>query len=141
MTTKITNYPETLKNLAAWIEDLKEAAREDRSFSIAWFGPTVNSPFSIVAGWEKRFANNDFSDLFCTSKSNPEYVMCVKVAINEGPYAYTDFEVMNMPSDPETGDVDDTCIPLEWDDPAEVAAQFFLMEWERILQEHEETDR
>ena len=99
MTTKITNYPETIKNLAAWIEDIKEAAKDDNCFSIAWFEDTKDSPFSIIAGWEKRFTNQDFSDLFCTSKSNPEYVMCVKVAVNEGPYAYTDFEAMNMPLD------------------------------------------
>lgn len=141
MTTKITNYSETIKKLAAWIEDIKEAAKDDNCFSIAWFEDTENKPFSIVAGWEKRFTNQDFSDLFCCSKSHPEYVMCVKVAINEGPYAYTDFEAMNMPSNPETGDVDDTCIPLEWDDSAEAAAIFFLGEWERIMQEHEEADR
>ena len=81
------------------------------------------------------FDNNDFSDLFCCSKSQPEYVMCVKIAVNEGPYAYTDFEAMNMPTN-EFGEVDDNCIPLELDDSAEAAAQFFLTEWERLMKEH-----
>ena len=132
MTTNNT----TIKNLAAWIDDLKEAAKDDSCFSIAWFKDTVDSPFSIVAGWQKMFTE-DYSDLFCCSKSEPEYVMCIKIAKNEGPYAYTDFDVMNMPMD-KLGNVDDTCIPLEWDDSSEAAAAFFLCEWERIMNEYKE---
>jgi len=78
----------------------------------------------------------DYSDLFCCSKSQPEYVMCVKIVKNDGPYAYTDFEAMNMPTN-RFGEVDDTCIPLEWDDSPEYAAEFFLHEWERIMREQE----
>lgn len=126
-----------LKNLTSWVEDIKEAARDDTSFSIAWFQDTEGSPFSIIAGWQKMF-KEDYSDTFCCSKSCPEYVMCIKIAINEGSYACVDFDVMNMPLD-EYGEVDDTCIPLEWDDLPEIAAQFFLMEWERIMEEHGET--
>lgn len=125
-----------IKNLATWIEDIKEAAKEDTTFSIAWFRETEDKPFSIVAGWQKMFTE-DYSDTFCVSKSHPEYVMCVKVATNEGPYAYADFDAMTMPLD-KNGDVDDTCIPLEWNDSSEAAAQFFQMEWERIMKEHEE---
>ncbi len=131
MNTKITT-----ESLTTWIEDIKEAAKEDTSFSIAWFKETEDKPFSIIAGWQKMF-QEDYSDVFCVSKSHPEYVMCVKVAINDGPYAYTDFDAMTMPLD-KYGEVDNTCIPLEWDDPAEVAAEFFLMEWERIMKEHGE---
>ena len=125
----------TKEELATWVEEIKEAAKEDTSFSIAWFPGTTDKPFSIIAGWQKYFTNDDFSDVFCISKSHPEYAMCVKVAINDGPYAYTDFEVMNMPLD-KTGDVDDTCVPLEWDDDTEAAAMFFKHEWERITAEH-----
>ena len=124
----------TIKNLAAWIEDIKEAAKDDNSFSIAWFKDTEDKPFSIVAGWQKMF-DKDYSDLFCCSKSHPEYVMCLKIVENDGPYAYTDFDAMNMPTD-QLGNVDDTCIPLEWDDSAEAAAAFFLCEWERIMTEY-----
>lgn len=131
MTTNNT----TIKNLAAWIDDIKEAAKDDNCFSIAWFKDTENESFSIVAGWQKLFADDSFADVFCCSKSQPEYVMCVKVAINDGPYAYTDFEAMNMPTD-SFGNVDDTCVPLEWDDAPESAAEFFLHEWERIMNEH-----
>ena len=123
----------TIESLAAWIEDIKEAAKDDTSFSIAWFKETEDKPLSIVAGWQKMFTeDNDYSDIFCISKSHPEYVMCIKIAENDGPYAYTDFDAMNMPTD-EFGDVEDTCMPLEWSDPPEVAAQFFLMEWERLM--------
>ena len=122
----------TIESLADWIKGLKEDAKNDLFYSIAWFGPTAGSPYSIIAGWQKMF-KDDYSDLFCCSKSQPEYVLCIKVAENNGPYAYTDFEIMNMPYDSKTGDVDDTCIPLEWDDNPECAAEFFMHEWERIM--------
>lgn len=125
----------TIKNLAAWIDDLKEAAKDDNCFSIAWFKDTENSPFAIIGGWQKMF-KEDYSDLFCVSKSQPEYVMCIKIVINEKD-ACPDFETMNMPTD-KFGNVDDTCIPLEWDDSPEAAAAFFLCEWERIMKEHED---
>lgn len=125
----------TIKNLAAWIDDLKEAAKDDNCFSIAWFKETEKSPFSIIAGWQKMF-KEDYSDLFCCSKSQPEYVMCIKIAVNDG-QTYPDFETLNMPTD-KFGNVDDTCIPLEWDDSSEAAAAFFLCEWERIMNEYKE---
>ena len=121
-----------VKELAKWIEDIKEAAKEDNSFSIAWFKETEDKPFSIIAGWQKMNLPEDLSSIFCTSKSQPEYTMCVKIAVNDGPYAYTDFEAMDMPLN-EFGDVDDTCIPLEWDDLADSSACFFSMECERTI--------
>lgn len=134
MTNKIT-----IKNLAAWIEDLKEAAKDDTSFSIAWFKGTEHEAFSIIGGWQECFSDNsEVDDLFCISKSNPKYVMCVKIAINDGPYAYTDYEIMNMPYDSDSGDVDDTEQMLEWDDNAEELAAWLLTEWERIMKEHGE---
>lgn len=125
---------DTIKKLAEWIEELKEAARNDESFSIAWFKPTENNPFSIIGGWMEGFSEN-YSGLLCISKSNPQYAMCVKIAVNEGPYAYTDFEIMNMPVAAD-GEVDDTCIALEYDDDTESLAQFLLMELERITKEY-----
>ena len=127
MTTKFTK-----EQLANWIEDIKQAAKDDYIFSIAWFPGTEDQPFSIIAGWQKMF-QEDYSDLFCRSKSQPEYVMCVKVVENNGPYAFTDFELMSMPTDSE-GNIDDTCIPLEWDDPADYVAEFFMHEWERLME-------
>ena len=126
----------TIESLAQWIEDIKEAAKEDTSFSIAWFKETEDKPFSIVAGWTEG-AFEDYSDIFCVSKTEPKYVMAIKIAINEGPYAYTDFDAMSIPLD-KYGEIDSACIPLEWNDSPEAAAQFFLMEWERIMEEHGE---
>ena len=125
-----------LKNLTKWIESLKEDARKDNSYSIAWFGDTKNEPISIIAGWSTDFSP-DYSDHICISKSNPDYAICIKIAVNEGPYAYTDFEIMNMPIT-ESGEVDDTCVVLEYDDDAEELAEHFLSEWERITNEYKE---
>jgi hypothetical protein len=134
MNTKFTK-----EQLAQWIEDIKEAAKDDTSFSIAWFKETEDAPFSIIAGWAPLFAEeSEVSDLFCCSKSHPEYVMCIKIAQNEGPYAYIDYEFMDMPTDPKTGEVDNTEVMLEWDDPADYAAEFFTHEWKRIMEEYGE---
>jgi hypothetical protein len=124
-----------IKKLAEWIESLKDDAENDNPFNIAWFSGTKNAPFSIIGGWMEGFSE-DYSNLLCISKSNPSYAMAIKIAVNEGPYAYTDFEIMNMPIDPETEEVDDTCIALEFDDDSEVLAQFFLTEWERIMKQY-----
>ena len=126
----------TKEELATWIEEIKEAAKDDYSFSIAWFDGTENEPLSIIAGWRECFADNSgVDDLFCCSKSQPRYCMCIKIAENDGPYAYTDYEVMNMPID-KFGDVDNTEVMLEWDDPTDSVADFFMHEWERIMSEY-----
>ena len=134
MNTKFTK-----EQLAAWIESLKGFAEGDHELSISWFKGTKDQPFSIIGGWMECFADNsEVRDLFCCSKSNPKYCMCVKIAVNDGPYAYTDFEIMEMPYDLVTGDVDDTEQMLEWDDNPEELADFLTHEWERIMQEHGE---
>lgn len=128
----------TIDDLADWIESIKEAAENDESFSISWFNKTKKSPFAIIAGWIDGFSEHDeFSDCFCISASNPKYVMCIKIAENEGPYTYTDYDLMNMPVD-EDGEVDNNEIMLEWDDDPEDLAEFFAHEWERIMEEHGE---
>lgn len=128
----------TIDELAEWIETVKDAAEEDESFSIAWFKGTKNSPFAIIAGWMDNFTDeDDFSDMFCISASNPKYVMCIKIAVNDGPYAYTDYDLMTQPVD-EDGEVDSTEVMLEWEDDSEDLAEFFAHEWERIMEEHGE---
>lgn len=131
-----TKYIDTIMSLAEWIEQLKELAKGDSNILISWFKGTKNEPFSIIGGWMEGFSES-YNDLLCMSKSNPGYAMCIKIAVNEGPYAYTDFEMMNMPFDSE-GSVDDTCVALEWEDDAEELATWLLAEWERIMKEHEE---
>lgn len=124
--------PFTKEQLIDWIENIRKAAKDDESFSIAWFKPTKNCPFAIIAGWQE-LDEPDGEDSFCRSKSQPEYVMSIKVAENEGPYAYTDYEIMNMPWDSESGDVDDTEVFLEWDDPVDYMADHFMAEWSRVM--------
>lgn len=133
---KTTEYIDTLMSCAEWIEQLKELAKGDSDILSSWFKGTKDSPFSIIGGWMEGFSES-YDDLLCVSKTNPKYAMCVKIAINEGPYAYTDFEMMNMPFDSE-GSVDDTCVALEWEDDAEELATWLLGEWERIMKEHGE---
>lgn len=125
---------DTIKNLAEWIEDLKEAANNDERFSISWFKETEDKPFSIVGGWDEGFSA-DYNDILYISRSNPTYAMCVKIAVNKGPYAYTDFEMMDMPTDSD-GDIEDTCISLELNENAEALAMFLYTEWERIMKEY-----
>lgn len=119
-----------LCNLAEWIRFLIEEARRDTEKTVYWFKGTKDMPFNIVGGWSEGF-DEEYSNLLCVSKSNPKYAMCVKIVVNEGDVVYTDFDLLNMPTG-SNGEVDDTCIALEYaDDPVE-AAQFFWSEFERI---------
>ena len=131
----------TIAELAEWIDAIKEAAKDDNSFSIAWFKGTEHEPFAIIAGWMEQFSDNsEVDDMFCVSASNPGYCMCIKIAVNEGPYAYTDYEIMNMPVYDDDSEVDDTEIMLEWEDDPEELAEFFMHEWERIMDTYGEED-
>lgn len=123
----------TIDSLTVWITGIIESAKKDENCQVYWFVPTMRSPFSIVAGWQKL---PNMPEVFCTSKSQPEYVMSIKVIENDNQIC-PDFDSLLMPTDTH-GEVDDTCMPLEWDDPAELAAQFFFIEWERIMTEHVE---
>ena len=127
----------TKEELAVWIAGIKEAAKRDAEEQLFWFVPTMNEKFNIVAGWCQMF-DEDLSDIFCCSATDPGYVMCIKIAINDGPYAYVDFDTMLMPLDSETEEVDNTCIPLEWDDSVDAVAEFFTHEWERIMETYED---
>jgi hypothetical protein len=121
----------TKEQLTSWIAALQEAAKNDEQFLVDWFKRTKDSQFSIVGGWQDGFAPNE-ADLFCQSKSNPTYAMCIKICVNEGPYAYCDFETLDMPMS-EDGEVDDNCIALEWDDDPAKVAEFFMIEWEQLM--------
>jgi hypothetical protein len=43
---------------------------------------------------------------------------------------------MDMPIDPVTDEVDDTCIALDYDEDVVGLAQFLASEWERITEEY-----
>lgn len=130
------NNKVTLENLTTWIRSLTDDARNDKQFAVSWFKETEDCPFSIVGGWMDGFSEA-YNDLLYISKSEPTYALCVKIVSNNGPYAYTDFEMLNMPVDSD-GEVDNTCIALELKDDPESAAMFYLTEWERIMKEHDE---
>ena len=121
-----------IEELADWIKDLIYTAKNDGALSVSWFGGTKDEPFNIVGGWSEGFSE-DLADVICISKQSPDYAMCVKIVVNEGPYAYTDFDMLPMPF---SDDVDDTCIALEWEDDPMTTAEFFLHEWERITHEY-----
>ena len=121
--------------LVGWIKGLKQAASEDEQFSVSWFKPTEDEPMSIVGGWQDGY-NPEDADLFCLSKSSPTYGMAIKVVVNKGPYAYCDFEVLDMPVEPN-GEVDDTSLTLEWEDDPEAIAKFYVGEWERLMKAHD----
>ena len=124
-----TNF--TIRELATWIAGLIDSAKKDEQFLVNWFKPTEDSPISIVGGWLGGNYPGVNSDLFCESKSSPGFIMSVKIIQNEGPYAYTDFEMLSMPTE-VNGEVDDTCQMLEWEDDPEAIATFFWGEWQRV---------
>lgn len=123
------------KNLASWIKGLMETAEKDECISISWFKDTEDSPIAIVGGWQSGYDSSN-SDIFCHSKSHPEYAMCIKIAHNPENCAYIDYEMMYMPEEAE-GEVDDTEITLEWQDIPEALADFFAQEYERVYKNYE----
>lgn len=125
---------ETIKSLTLWINGLIEEAKKDSNLSVSWFKGTDIKDFCIVGGWSDGFSKN-YEGLLHISKSKPNYAMCVKIVVDEGPYAYADFDSLNMPIGLD-GEVDDTCISIELDENPEALALFLLNELERITKEH-----
>ena len=124
----------TKETLTCWIFGMMYLAKEDVNFDAHYFTPTEQSKFSIVGGWQSGFEPSD-ADLFCLSKSNPGYGMCIKICLNNGECVCADFETLSLPVD-RNGEVDDVGIALEWeDDPAKVA-EFFMIEWERLMESY-----
>lgn len=123
-----------LEHLENWIRNLIKSAKNDTPMLVSWFEDTKEEPFSIVGGWMEGFSK-DYADILCISESDPSYAMCIKVVVNNGPYLYTDFEILNMPVDKD-GRVDDTCLALDRDDDPSAAAAFILNEWERIMKDY-----
>ena len=130
------DYAKTIAKLVDWLHTVVDKADKDEKFSVSWFEDTKHDKFNIVAGWSDGFSK-DYADLLYISKEEPQYAMCVKVVQNEEPYAYVDFDLLNMPVE-ESGAVDDTCFALERMDDLEAVAQFLYGEWERITMEYME---
>lgn len=123
-----------IKDLVEWLKSLIEVAAKDETILYSLFEGTENEPYAIAGGWDNGYGNLD--GVTCNSKEAPDYAMCVKIIINDGPWAYNTFEFLNMPYDKETGEVDNTCIALEWEDNLEELALWLATEWERIMKEN-----
>lgn len=115
--------------LIEWLKLIRIAAEADKPASIWWFLDTVDDPFCIIAGWQEGFEPED--DLYLHSKSEPQYCMCVKVALN-GHFAYTEYELMNMPYDEESGDVYDTEVALCKEDDLDLIADELITYWKTV---------
>ena len=124
----------TKEQLATWIAGLQKDARNDKQFDMIFFPPTTFSKFSIIGGWTNMFGSVG-ADLFCQSKSRPSWTMCVKIVEHVNDLAFTgatafDSWYMHTAKD---GKVEDNCIILQWDDDPEEVAEFFMIEWERLM--------
>ena len=128
------------KALVAWLEELIAAGKADEDFSISWFNETKDEKFAIVGGWLDGFDPTD-ADIFIMSKHSPGYCLCVKIAVNCGPHAYTysDYDLMDMPYDDEANTAEDTEVFLDRESDVASLAAWLLMEWERISKEYADT--
>lgn len=126
---------ETVDRFVEWVDELRAAAERDEDFSYSVFEQS-DDPFVIVGGWSEGFSA-DYNDMLYISKSCPSYAMCIKIAINDGPWFYTDYDMIDMPVD-DTYEVEDTNIALERCDVSSAVAEFYLRELERMIEEHKE---
>lgn len=122
----------SIEKLSSWIQDLKNLAMKDESFLVYWYPETEDKPYSLVGGWSDVGFEEKDRKTVCTSKQSPAYGMSIKVIKNEGPYAYADFDTLEMPYDEETNEVYDTCTTLEWDDCPKLVAKFYKEQWEKV---------
>ena len=124
-------FKEMLIEVTDWVDNLRKIADEDKDIAYSIYRPDLcKGEFAIVGGWMEGF-NEEQSDLLYISESNPKYAMCIKVVVDDGPWAFAEFETLNMPVT-EDGEVDDTCIAIERDDDSESVALFYLNEIDRI---------
>lgn len=128
-------YKKELNRLAQWVDELRDLAERDDNLDYAIFESSVkNEPFAIVGGWSEGFSE-EYSDVLYVSKSNPNYAMCIKIIINDGPWEYTDYDLLDMPVN-GTYEVEDTNIALERSDLSIAVAEFYLRELERIIEDN-----
>lgn len=121
----------TVQEITTWLKEITANPAED--IAIFWFNKTKHSPLSIIGGWCGGFSE-EYKDLLYLSEEDPTYALCVKIVLNQGPYAYTDFELMDMSTNDE-GDIEDTLIAIQRDDDdLEALAKFLFGEWQRLTQ-------
>ena len=111
----IKTYKDRVERLAHWIRSLAKDAENDLNFYASWYACDISNRFSIVGGWLKGFSE-DYSTVLYTSKSHPEYAMCIKIVdCDKGCAPDTDFADLVMPIGLD-GQVEDTCIAIERDE-------------------------
>lgn len=124
-------FKELLIEVTDWVNNLRDIAERDESIAYSIYRPDFcRGEFAIVGGWMEGFGAEQ-ADFLYISESDPRYAMCIKVVVDDGPWAFAEFETLNMPIG-EDGEVDDTCIALERDDDSESIALFYLNEIDRI---------
>lgn len=124
-------FKEMLIEVTDWVNKLREKADADEDIAYTICRPdSCKYKLAIVGGWMKGFCEEQ-ADFLYISKSNPEYAMCIKIVVDDGPWAFAEFDTLNMPIG-EDGEVEDTCIALERDDSSEAVALFYLNEIDRI---------
>ena len=132
MNTKITNFTDTVSNLAKWIDSIRELAANGGLSSVAWFYDTMDTPISIVAGWMKGF-DAGYSDLLYINKNNPSYALGISIVVNPMAATYSTLDGFDMPIS-STNVVEDITVTIELEDNSEALAVFFLGEWERVME-------
>ena len=97
----------TKADLTEFIKTVHSEGLADAAGAIWWFKPTKDKRLAIIGGWTGSFdADQIGADDLLESKTSPSYCFGVKIAINEGPYAYTEYDLMNMPILCDLGDED-----------------------------------
>lgn len=131
-------YNKELDRLSNWVDCLRTEADNDLDLVYSIFYPMLDDnetkeQLCIVGGWSKGFSA-DYSDVLYISKANPNYAMCVKVAVIPTSASNVDFDSFNMPVN-KNGNIEDNCVALEREDTSFGVAMFYLNEYERILKE------
>ena len=129
-------YNKELKRLSNWVDYLRASAENNPDLVYTIFYPRLDNNETkerlyIVGGWSKGFSA-DYSDVLYINKDNPNYAMCIKVAVAPASVSNVDFDNFDMPVD-MNGNIEDTCVSLEREDTSLGVAMFYLNEYERIL--------
>lgn len=124
------------QKLIEWIKSVHELGMSDEPISIAYFRDTMDEQFIIIAGWSDGY-DEDTSDGYLHSASEPTWCMNIKIAINEEynsniTVLCPEFDMMNMPWFADTGDVYDSDVLLHVEENFEEIADWLIKDYEAI---------
>ena len=94
------------KNIKRWADKAVKEFEGDSNHT-SWYD--LGSGLAVAMGWSGGFDPND-TDYDIVSLNDPSYHLMVKICNANSDYLH-DYEFMDMPYNPETGDVWDTEIP------------------------------